>query len=312
MGADPDYELFVRIVELGSVSAGGRALGLSAPTASRNLARLEGRLGVQLLNRTTRKVVLTTAGHQFHEEVLAILAAIRDAEARLLGQESVPSGYLKVSAPTSFGRMHIAPYLKTFLVANRRIEFELDLSDEYSNLLDDRIDVAVRIARQVPAGLRAHPLGVNRRVLCAAPAYLAAHGEPKSIRDLRNHAVLAAKGQMPWQLVGPRGPVGVDLKSLVRTNSSEVVRELALAGVGVALRSIWDVYDDLAAGRLLRILPAYQGSSDVQVMAVHQLSPLVPRRIAAFIDFLTGLYLPTPPWERRLAAGDVSELRCLR
>lgn len=305
MGADPDYELFARIVELGSVSAGGRALGLSAPMASRNLARLESRLGVRLLNRTTRKVVLTTAGHQFYEEVIAILTAIREAEARLLGQSAVPAGFLKVSAPTSFGRMHIAPHLKSFIDAHPLVEVELDLADDFANLADDRVDLAVRITRQVPPGLQAHSLGFNRRVLCASPEYVANHGLPKTIRDLQNHVVLASSLQNPWRMVGPEGPVAIEIKPRVRTNSSEVVRELCTAGVGIALRSMWDVSAHLASGRLIHVLPQYDGSPDVQLLALHQRSALTPRRVTAFVDFLTQLYIPLPPWEAEL--GEAAE-----
>jgi DNA-binding transcriptional LysR family regulator len=297
MGADPDYELFARVAELGSVSAAGRALGLSAPMASKRLARLETRLGVRLVNRTTRRTALTGAGQRFHEDVLAILAAIRDAEARLSGETVGPTGLLRVSAPTSFGRLHVAPHLKTFLHAYPEVELELNLSDAFSDLMDDGVDLAVRITRAAPAALQVHALAPNRRILCAAPAYLEAHGQPATLRDLHRHALLAAQGQAPWRLTSPEGAVAVDLKSRVRTNSSEVVRELVLAGVGVALRSLWDVSADLASGRLVRVLEVYEGSPDVRICAVHPRSPLTPPRVTAFIDFLRGLYLPRPPWE---------------
>lgn len=298
---DPDYELFVRIAELGSVSAAGRALGMSAPTASKRLARLEERLGTRLINRTTRRNSMTSAGQSFREDLVGVLNALNAAEARLAGDTVGLAGPLTISAPTSFGRLHIAPHLKTFLAAYPFIELELDLSDEYSDLITGGPDLAVRITKSIPKSLLAHKLAPNRRVLCAAPSYLAERGVPSSLRDLQNHALLAANGQSPWRISAQSGNATVDAKSVVRTNSSEVVRELVLAGVGIALRSIWDVGGDITSGRLIRVLDGYEGAADFNIVIVHPRTPIVPGRVAAFIDFLRNLYLPTPPWEARVS-----------
>ena len=293
-----DYDLFACIAELGSISAAAARLGLSAPMASKRLARLEARLGVRLINRSTRRIVLTTAGQQFRDDATAILNAIHSAEARIAGTTQMLSGPLRVSAPTSFGRMHIAPYLKPFLDVHPGIEFALDLADSFVDVLADGVDLAVRIAGAVPASLQSVVLAPNRRILCAAPAYLDRHGNPQTLRDLHQHRLLAAQGQSPWRLSGPEGRVTFDVKSAVRTNSSEVVRELALTGLGIALRSMWDVTADLAAGRLMRVLDSHEGLTDVHIHAVHLPSPAQPRRITAFIDHLRHLYQPVPPWEK--------------
>lgn len=293
-----DYALFAAVVEAGSLSAAGRALRLSPAMVSKRLVRLEQRLGAQLIRRTTRRLTLTDVGEAFHERVLGILAAVREAEALVAGRASTPSGRLRVSAPTSFGRLHLAPRLHEFLAAQPLVRLEIDLTDTYVDLLAERIDVAVRIAAPPDDARHWHRLAANRRVLCAAPAYLARHGEPRTLAELHGHRVLAAVGQFPWKLEGPGGPQSFEAESHVRTNSSEVVRELALGGDGVALRSTWDVAGDLRAGRLVRVLPAYEGARNVGVYAVRPPSDLVPPTVRAFVAFLEGLYSPIPSWER--------------
>lgn len=296
MSIIPDYALFTLIAQSGSVSAAARALGISAPMASKRLMRLEERLGTRLLYRTTRRVVLTTAGAGFYEDVTAILNAVREAEARLTGEAQALSGRLRITAPTSFGRLHIAPHLDTFLRHYPSIHLELNLSDSFSDLMTDEFDLAVRITGAPPRSLTSYVLAPNRRILCAAPSYLAAFGTPNKLRDLAQHRLLAAQGQTPWRISGPEGDTTVEVKSWVATNSSEVIRELAIAGVGIALRSLWDVSDALASGALVRVLERYEGTKNVNILAVHPAAPFVPQRILAFVDFLRDLYQPTPPW----------------
>lgn len=293
---DPDYTLFATIVATGSLSAAGRTLGMSPAMVSKRLARLEQRLGTRLVHRTTRRLSLTGAGIGFHTDVVAILAAIEAAESAVTGRQDVVRGRLRVSAPTAFGRLYVAPHLKGFLDRYPLMDVRLDLSDGVSDLLAERIDLAIRIAPAIGAGLSAHRLASSRRVLCAAPAYLADSGTPADIAALAGHRLLAADGQMPWRLHGPHGAVVVDHASHIGTNSSEVVRELALAGVGIALRSLWEVGRDIAAGRLARVVPDHEGSADVGIYAVHPDTPHVPRAVAALIDHLTDLYR-TPPWD---------------
>ncbi|GIL38264.1 LysR family transcriptional regulator [Roseiterribacter gracilis] len=297
---DEDYALFASVIEAGSLSAAGRRLHLSPAMVSKRLARLEARLGARLIHRTTRRLSTTDVGQVFYEEVVAILAAARAAEARVAGRAGTPSGRLRVSAPTSFGRLHIAPHLKPFLEAHPRIAMELELTDQFSDLLGDRYDLAIRITPSLEPNLTAYELAPNRRVLCAAPSYIEAHGAPKKIDDLAKHQLLAATGQLPWRLEGPGGEAIVTGNSRVRTNSSEVARELAIAGLGIALRSTWDVSRELRDGVLKRVLPTYQGATNVGIYAVHPLTTIVSPSVQAFIQFLTGLYAPVPPWDRAL------------
>jgi len=292
-----DYDLFAQVVQAGSLSAAGRKLGISPAMASKRLARLESRLGTRLIHRTTRRLSLTDAGQIFHDDVVAILAAVRSAEARFSGRERLESGALRITAPTSFGRLHVAPHLKGFLDAYPRIDVQLDLSDAFVDLIGERIDLAIRIATTISAGLVGHHLAASRRVLCAAPSYLEARAAPVRIQDLVDHHLLAAEGQMPWRLDGPDGAITVEGESRVRSNSSEVVRELTLAGAGIALRSLWDVDRDMARGRLARVLPDYEGSSSAGIYAVHPKVALAPATVVAFVAYLRGLYGSPAPWE---------------
>lgn len=283
---DPDYGLFAAVAETGSLSAAARALRISPAMVSKRLQRLEARLGVRLVHRTTRRLALTDAGARFRDDLSGISAALAEAEAQVTGARNAPAGPLRVSAPTSFGRLHVAPHLGAFLATYPDIDLRFDLSDHFVDLLGERIDCAIRIARDVPGTVVAHRLGRSRRVLCAAPAYLDQRGRPVAIGDLAGHRLLAADGQMPWRLVGNGKTIAIERTSHVRTNSSEMVRELALAGVGIALRSLWDVGDALRDGRLVRVLAEWEGSAEVGIYAVHLRRPAVPAAVGAFVAFL--------------------------
>ncbi|WP_084582370.1 LysR family transcriptional regulator [Sphingomonas azotifigens] len=281
---DPDYDLFLDILDAGSISAAARRRGLSTPALSKRLARLEQRLGARLLNRTTRRLVLTAAGKDLLDTLSPIRAALTVAENRIAGRHSLVRGPLRVTAPTSFGRMHVVPTLPSFLATHSQVTLSIDLSDDFVDLLDGRHDLAIRIAREVGPGLVGHRLGTSQRVLCASPAYLELAGEPHTLAELTRHRLLATDSQLPWRLQGPEGPVTLAGQSFVDTNSSEVVRELAIGGCGVALRSLWDVRHALSDGSLRRLLPSYAGSEDVGVFAAHAPDP--PARVSALVEHL--------------------------
>jgi DNA-binding transcriptional LysR family regulator len=287
---DPDYLLFARAVETGSLSAAGRMLNISPAMMSKRISRLETRLGVCLIHRTTRRLALTEEGASLYSDIAAILEAIQQAEDRVTNRHRAISGALRVSAPTSFGRLHVAPHVQRFLQDHPKVDLELNLSDAYEDLLTQRIDVAIRITRAVPAHLQGHYLAANQRILCASPGYLAEHGAPQKIADLSHHRLLAAEGQLPWRLVNGRARKQVDGRSHVRTNSSEIVRELAVTGTGIALRSLWDVGPLLAQGKLVRLLEGWEGPDDLAVYAVHPRAAGRPAAVDAFIGFLRNMF----------------------
>lgn len=295
-----DMEIFARVVGAKSMSGAGREMGLSPAVVSKRLKRLEERLGTRLLQRTTRQIALTEAGQGYYERVVAILASVEEAESYVARRSAVAKGLLKVSAPTSFGRLHVAPHLAKFLAENTDIIVNLNLSDAFVDLVADGFDLAIRIAALDDSSLVARRLAPNHRVLVASPAYLARHGAPRFITDLSKHNCLTASPHDTWRIDGPEGPVSVRVNGNVQTNSSEVVREACLAGLGIALRSTWDVGPDLAAGRLKLVLPHCRGSARVGVYAVYPSRRFLPQKVRVFIDFLSGLYGPEPYWDRGL------------
>lgn len=294
-----DLDVFSRVVTARSMSGAGRELGLSPAVISKRIRRLEERLGVRLLQRTTRQLALTEAGQGFHERVVGILAAIEEAEAWAAQGSATARGLLKVTAPTSFGRLHIAPHLNRFLDANPGVTVDLTLSDSFSDIVGEGFDLAIRIADLTDSSLIAKRLAPAHRVLCAAPAYLSRVGVPESLADLQRHTLLIHNGS-EWRLEGPGGLEAVRVTSRLRTNSSEVVREAVLAGSGIALRSTWDVGPELKSGALVRVLPEYSSSRRVAVHAVYPSRRHLEHKLRAFLDFLQGLYGPTPYWDEGL------------
>jgi DNA-binding transcriptional LysR family regulator len=294
---DEDYALFARIVETGSLTGAGRKMRLSPAMVSKRLARLEQRLGTRLIYRTTRRLSTTDVGQAFYEDVAAILAASRAAEAKVAGRADAPAGRLRVSAPTSFGRMHIAPFVAGFIERYPALNLELLLTDDFADIMRDRIDVAIRITNQIDAGFSSDLLAPNHRILCAAPSYLEKRGEPKRLEDLSKHHLLAASNQTHWRLQSARGHKTKDVDSRVATNSSEVIRELAIGGLGVALRSSWDIFNELKAGVLVRILPEWSGATDVRLYAVRPSAPWPPVNVRALIQYLKDVYGETPYWD---------------
>ncbi len=294
-----DYEIFTRVIKAGSLSAAARELHSTPAMISKRLTRLEDRLGVKLLHRTTRRLTPTEVGQSFYERVLAVLAAVADAESFAAHDNDRPRGLLRVSLPTSFGRLHVAPRLKAFLDTWPELRLLVDLNDEYVDLASGGFDVAVRIGTLPDSALIARRLAPNRRVLCASPLYIEKHGLPADLEDLDQHRLLAAEPQIAWRFDGPGGPVTYKPQSCLQTNSSELVREAVVSGLGIAFRSTWDVANELKLGTLRRVLPQYSGASDVNVYAVYAGRRLVPPKVRAFVDYFAGVFGPDLPyWDR--------------
>ncbi len=293
-----DLEIFAQVVSAGSLSAAGRELGLSPAVVSKRLRRLEDRIGTRLIQRTTRQISLTEAGQGYYERIVAVLAGIEEAEAFVSRRSQQARGVLKVTAPTSFGRLHIAPHLKAFMRANPDLSVNLALSDRFVDIVADGFDVAIRIAELSDSSLVARRLAPVRRILCATPAYIAAHGMPETIEDLERHTCLAPHNNEPWKLEGPDGALLYRPTGPLMTNSSEVIRECVIAGLGIALRSTWDISRELKDGKLVRVLPDYRGSRDVAVYAVYASRRFLPTKVRVFVDYLSELFGPRPYWEK--------------
>ncbi|MFB9953301.1 LysR family transcriptional regulator [Rhizobium puerariae] len=293
-----DLEIFVKVAVTGSMSAAAKSLGISPAVVSKRIKRLEEQLGTRLLQRTTRQIGMTDAGKGFYDRIANVLTGIEEAEQFVSGRSTEIVGNLRISAPTSFGRMHIAPHLTAFMQAHPHLSIDLMLSDDFTDIIAEGYDVAIRISELKDSSLVARKLVQVRRILCASPSYIARHGAPEGMEDLAKHHCLTAHNGEPWRLEGPRGPLVYRPAGRLNTNSSEVVREAVIAGLGIALRSTWDIGSELKEGRLVRVMPEYEGSRNVSVSAVYPSRRHLPSKVRAFIEYLGELYGPVPYWER--------------
>lgn len=294
-----DMQVFSRIVASGSMSRAARDVGLTPASVSKIVKRMEKRLGARLLHRTTRQITLTEMGRGLHDRVAAILAAVEEAECFVTDGVAQARGSLRISAPTSFGRMHVAPHLGGFLAEHPHLTVDLQLSDSFVDIVKQGFDLAIRIAELDNSSLIARRLAPAHRLLVASPAYLAAKGAPCSIRELGEHALLNHTGE-PWRLDGPDGLVQVRTQAPLQTNSSEVVREAVLTGLGIALRSTWDIGTDLKAGRLVVVMPQWRATRRIGVYAVYPSRHHLSFKVRRFIDHFAALYGPAPYWNEGL------------
>jgi DNA-binding transcriptional LysR family regulator len=295
-----EMAVFARVVGAGSLSAAARELGLSPALVSRRLAALETRLGVRLINRTTRSLHLTDDGATYYEACARVLADIEEADATVSAGRVEPRGALRVALPASFGLQHIAPLVPRFAERYPQIQLALSLSDRTVNLIEEGFDLAVRIAHLEDSSLTARKLAPNRRVVCASPAYLKRHGAPQTPQELTQHNCLTTTDfAMNWDYKGPDGkPGSVRVTGRYACDSWEVLREWARAGLGIALKSTWDVHRLLADGSLVEVCTGYTFHSDVAIYAVYPSRRFLPAKTRVFIEFLAESFGPDPYWDQ--------------
>lgn len=287
-----DLAFFVRLVQCGSLAATAQELGVTPPAVSRRLAALERRLGVRLLNRTTRSLGATPEGERYLEQARRILDDIGELERELAGSRSEPQGLLRVNTSFGFGRRLIAPLVSDFVRRHPKVEIQLQLTDRIPPLTDAAFDVSIRFGRPPDSRLYARRLLTNHRVLCAAPAYLDAHAPIETPKDLARHTCIvireneAAYGS--WQLFAAdddKRRETVKVGGALSSNDGETAVKWALAGHGVLLRSLWDIAGELAAGHLRRVLPGWQ-SAPADVYALYPERMHLSAKVRAFVDFL--------------------------
>ena len=299
---DSLYEMsvFSKVVAAGSLSAAARDLGVSTAVVSRRLAALEARLGVRLVNRTTRRLALTDEGASYHEACIRILGEIEDADAAAAARRVEPQGVLKAALPASFGHLHVAPLVPQFAARYPKIQLVLSLSDRTVNLIEEGYDLAIRIGELEDSSLAARKLAPNRRVVCASPDYLKRHTAPRTPDDLQRHNCLTSTElHMNWEYKGPEGKRGaVRVSGHYACDNWEVLRDWALAGMGVALKSTWDVRRQLEDGSLVRLLPGYDFGPDVAIYAVYPHRRYLPAKTRVFIDYLAESFGPEPYWDQ--------------
>lgn len=281
--------VLVSAVELGSLSAAGRKLGIALPSVSRKISELEAHLQTQLLVRTTRKLSLTDAGTAYVAASRRILEQVAEAERSASGAALTLRGALTVTAPIVFGRLHLLPLVCQFLAQHPQIDVRLSLSDRNVPLVEDDIDVALRIGVLPDSSLQAIRVGTVRRVVCGSSAYFSAHGVPKTPEDLAAHAIVAfaAPGVSNWSFRGKGGRNDqiVAIHPRLTVNTAEAALDAAIAGVGLTRVLSYQSADAVARGKLRVVLQTYE-PAPVPVSLVHPAQALLPRKTRAFLDFV--------------------------
>ena len=296
-----DLGFFSVLASAGSLSAAARELGITTPAVSRRLAQMEARLGVGLVNRTTRRMGLTPEGELTLEHARRILGEIQDLGELLGAAKSSPQGLLRVNATLGFGRSHIAPLISRFARQNPGVDVQLQLSVNPPPLTDDAFDVCIRFGAPPDARVIARHIAPNRRLLCASPAYLKQHGTPKVPNDLVKHNCIGIRqGEEAyglWRLSSGRGKnantEAIKTRGNLTTNDGEIAVNWALDGHGILMRAEWDIQRHLASGRLVQVLPMYF-TPDADIYAVYPQRHQLAARVRAFVDFVALSFAQQP------------------
>lgn len=284
----------VALASAGSLSAAARELGITTSAVSKRLAIIEARVGVPLVNRTTRRMSMTPEGEVLLEHARRILGEIADLDQLLTSSRGVPKGQLRVNATLGFGRLHIAPAISRYVLRYPEVDVQLQLSVDPPALTDDQFDVCIRFGAPSDARVIARRLAPNRRLLCASPKYLARRGEPKSPAELRRHNCICIRqgdeAYGVWRLFSGRGTgrdaEAVKVRGNLTTNDGEIAVNWALDGHGILMRAEWDIERYLDSGRLVQVLPGLR-TPDADIYAVYPQRHQLSARIRTFVEFLS-------------------------
>lgn len=299
-----EFSTFVDVAQRGSFSATARDEGVTPAMIGRRIDQLEERLGVKLFKRSTRQVTLTAEGSAFLEDCQRVLAEMRFAEESVSAGAKGATGRLIVSAPTAFGRKHIAPHLPAFVSAHPGLKVTLQLSERLVDLKNERVDLAIRIADLKSVDLHAARLARNHRVVCGSPAYFKARGKPGTLADLAKHNCLITAtedGLSDHWTFQERGKGAAKSHSIkvagnLQSNDGEVLTRWAATGHGLAWRSVWEVNDDVKRGKLVTVLDEFSSPGN-NIYAVYPERRHLPAKVRLFIDFLKREFGDPPYWE---------------
>lgn len=296
-----EMETFVRVVESGSFSEAARDLNMTPSAVSKMIGRLEDRLGVRLLSRTTRKLSMTEEGRVFYQRVTPILSEVVEAEETVSLSTAEARGVLKVNASTAFGQYQIVPLIPAMLERYPNLQVQLTMTDSIVNLVEEGYDVSIRIGKLTDSTLIARKLGVANRVVVASPSYLERRGVPKCPIDLQSHECL--KLSIPtslnkWEFLVAGELRTVEVSGRFEANSAIALHEAALAGLGFIRAATFVVGDDIKAGRLVPVLQDFELSGDPGIFAVWPHNRNLSAKVRAFVDTIVEAFTPLPPWER--------------
>lgn len=290
--------LFVRVAGTHNISKAGSELGLSAAVASSYINKLEADLGTRLIHRTTRKVSLTEDGEAFLPHAQEVLASVEAAQVSVGMGNYSPSGTLRITAPASFGRMHLIPMMKGFMDTYPDLNIDCRLSDGIVDLVEGGFDIAIRNSELKSSSLIARKLAPDRRILCASPDYIKQYGEPKNPQALATHQCITLSGLDHWQFNTADGVVTVKVQGRFKTDNGEAVRDACTQGLGITINSYWNAYQYINSGKLIPILSAYPVVSGTAIWAVYPSSRQLSPKVRAFIDYFSNVYGDEPYWEK--------------
>ena len=295
------FEIFVAVVTRQGFARAAEALDTSPANVTRYIAELEAHLGSRLINRHSRKLSLTESGEALFERARAILQDVGEAEAASASTTVTPRGRLRVNAPQSFGVLHLAPRWSKFARRHPEVELDVSLIDRVVDVVDEGVDLAIRISRAGSVQHAARRLATSRNVICASPAYLRKHGRPKTPGDLARHDCIgytySATGH-DWQLHDDDGNVhAVRVHGPMQTNNGDTAAAAAIAGLGIIWQPTFIIGPALRAGRLVPVLPGYR-IPDIDILAVYPSRRHLSAKVRAMIDFLADEFSGTPPWDR--------------
>ena len=289
MSSDSDLGFFVLLVRKGNLSAAALELNLSPPAVSKRLAKLEDRLGVRLLNRTTRRISMTSEGEAYFQSAIQIMREIEDLEQRVTKASETPSGLLRINATFGFGREYVAPVISEFCHLYPEVETQLLLTDAPMNMVEEAIDLGIRFGGLPNSRIRARKLQGNRRFLCASPAYIEKHGTPKTLADLIHHNCIILRQDNDvhdvWKFQCGQHSETVKVHGTLSSNDGEIALGWVLNGHGIMMRSEWDIARHVKAGRLQLVLPQY-AHVDADIYAVYPERHNLSAKVRIFIDFL--------------------------
>lgn len=296
-----DMQLYVSVVETGSISAAAERLNIAKSAVSRRLAELEARLGVSLIHRTTRRLNLTDSGRAYYDRCIVILADLDEAESAVSQAHQALKGRLRVALPHSFGLLHLAPLIQDFMIQHPEVRFELDFNDRQIDLIQEGFDLAIRIATLADSSLIARRLAPIRHAVCASPDYLARHGNPATAADLSHHVCLAYSNLADpglWSYRGPDGQPGqVQVPVRLAASSGDFLIRAAIAGEGLIMHPTFYLDEALRTGKLVKVLTDHTWP-ELSAYAVYPPTRHLSTRVRAFIDFVAERLAGEPYWDR--------------